>query len=567
MSKDPIADWDDDDDDILGNPTDEEEEDPLFGKFENNKALGLLLSPKKKKLELNKVPNPLLSPTKKRNSSVLGDSDKLRNQKVKKRTNTVDILQQLQSRMKNPLDKELGFSVNKTSINSFYLKDFNKILTEKKRDSEINKLLEEEENIAKNNEFVEKEINQWVVDHVNKDFLEINTDGVKVHSRWMKNLKKDMKKIIEDNNNVYDKVVLEKGISKFSKYFPFKCFTKKGIVDLKTSMLYDNNSFDILIKTASVQYVENFIGSKCKINDDPKYKNLTTVLDCLGFDETLIESNAPIEKKFDRKDPLPIDGCGLQAFKFIQLLKIDSFNLVENMKSILSSLILMSLDYNVGKDVRTYLYKNKMMNVIDIILDTVYEYKENISLINKILKDYFKESQPELWFIFVERIFTLFRIDNFFKGQLVMHFLEENRVNDNVEWNFDNDNDVDDVNNIDNNSEIFERFCTYIESLSYAQLQEADNTTYPAIIYMKVELMKNMIISNELVIKKWMKEDYKKYESFKRSILRLKNNYFKKCENSLDSNIPKSKRILDFIYHEISAMDVEDFFAEDSSAS
>lgn len=300
-----------------------EEVDPLFGTFENNKDLQNLLSPKKNsKKRADELKHTRSTKRKIKSLELLSSSPLTSPVKVNKKN---DIFEQLQARMKNSLDKELGFSINKClhgkSDNLLEDKNFLKLINEVKRGKEIEDILNEETEEAKKKLDIDYNINRWIEENVNKEFLNAQVDGAKLHARWEYQLRKTLKSIVKSNNNIFNREIIDSKILDYAQYCNFKSFVHKGKISdnlQNISYIFQNLTIDRLIESNDVQYVENFKTDSIEYNEE----TLDDILNDLGFDKNLIKAKT-IVIKFDNKEQLPTFGCGLQVMKFIEVIEAE----------------------------------------------------------------------------------------------------------------------------------------------------------------------------------------------------------------------------------------------------
>lgn len=538
-----------------------EEVDPLFGTFENNKDLLNLLSPKRTaKKRVNELKPTRANKRKVKPLDLLASSPSTSPTKYKKKH---DIFEQLQVRMKNPLDKELGFSINKSlyrkSENLFENENFAKLIKEVKRCKEIDDILSRETEEENKKIDIDKNITKWIENNVNKEFLNVKVDGVRLHARWEHQLKKTLRSIIKSNNDIFDLEIINSKILDYPQYCNFKSFTHKGKVSKNLqniSYIFQDLNINRLIESNDAHYVENFRTDSIKYNGE----KLEDVVDNLGFDKTLVKAKLVV-KRFDNKKQLPLFGCGLQVFKFIKLIEIEDILRKFQIKYILKILILMSIDYNVCKDLHMFNCMGKNLIARDIIIKKIEEFQDNIEVINSILKESFLNKSVNLWFNFINN-FDCNKDERLkiFKSKLILKFLICNNIGDKNIGNIEEFKNFEDGDN--SLEELFLISNKYFKELGNQQLQ-INEEKYSEVVLMKIQLIKGLIIINDDIIRKWRNEkDNTQYSILKKSIYKIKNSYFKEYQNRINSIIPKCKRILDFIYHEVTDIDVLDFFIE-----
>jgi hypothetical protein len=531
-----------------------DEDDPLFGNFEKDKDLMILLSPKKKKRRIEiKIAPPKLK-------------------------NKDDIIQQLKFHMKNPLDKELGFSINKslrTNNNLMNSKDFKVFMEDIERKRKIANILDEDTEKEKIKEAINKNIDKWIESNVNCEFLNAEVDGTIIHNRWTLQLKKTLKSLISENNGVFDLNYINAKILEYPQYSFFKSFINNGIVAKNVndiSYIFKEKNLESLFESTDLHYVENFPSTIQGIKCEDFEKNFKSFLVNLGFDNVLID-NLPVTKRFDDKKELPISGCGIQVFKFVKLVEIEGFSDHCSIREILKVLILMSVDYNVCRDIQRFYYKGDRYSGREIAVMKTIDYQDRVVEVNKILRQLFEIRSIDLWFEFINNI--KLNIDEelkIFKSKLIIYFLLNNEFEEN-----DNDDDnegegskyLDTIENFEsiNDMEIlFTIFNYYLENFAKKYLRIKQKNLI-SIVHLKIELIKDLIIINDQIIRKWKKNsnNIHKYTVLKKSIHKIKHYYFKEYENSLNSIIPKCKRILDFLYHEVTDIDVLDFFVKEEN--
>lgn len=531
--------------------TEDEEEDPLFGKFENNKDLKLLLSPKKKKRTEDVVVSRKRQAEEHMNSS-------------KKPKGRMDILAQLQVHMRDPLDKELGFSMKKnltqssTSVKNST--ELGNLIEEVKRERQIKELIADETKSTNKQREINDDISNWISKYVDSDFLNIENNGVKVHAQWISQLKKNLKNIISKNGDKSDFEWINSKILENSQYCVFKCFTNRGIInnnyDNDIVYMFDEFSVNNILRTIDIQYIENFPSEFCDIKTDESNKDFTEILKGLGFSIELISANnKAINKTFDNKKQLPVLGCGLQILKFVKLLEIGDILMTFKFRDILKTLILMSIDYNVEQDIRRFYYKIGRYTGKEIAMIKIQEYQEEIKSINDVLNGLFLINCPDLWFKFIRniRIKGLLE-DKIFKSQLILRFLKDNQVGDGVKI-------YNEFEAVFDNQHIVTTFINFLEEMSFEKFT-LEHENLSNVVYMKIQLIEDFIIMNNEMIAKCKIDD--KFSIVEKSIHRLKNHYFKDYQNKSNAIIPKCRKILDFISHEISNIEFEDFFVDES---
>lgn len=534
--------------------SEEIEEDPLFGNFEHDKGLKLLLSPKSSKTGQRKG--------KRKNQ-------KIDTKKSKRISTGLDILQQLQVHMKDPLDKELGFSLNKEhtfrSANSSNSNDFMHLMAEVKREREIKVLLSDQDKAELRAKEVDDKIFQWIRSNVFNKFLDIENNGHKVHSNWISQLRKSLKAIVAQNNGEYDVSVINNNIIEDPQYSNFKFFTSQGAKTSQwrgVSFLFDEYSVESMVESLDVKYVEGFSSQKDDIVVNKTYKDLRNVLKALGVDDKLaLGEMKPIRKMFDGKNDLPRLGCGFQVYKFIKTVEAKSCADLFSRKDVVHALILMSMDCNVQVDLKRFFYDGGYYTAKEIVFKTIKDLKDPLPMVNSILSKVFLQYCPDLWFKFISGVeITNDKKDILFAGKLILRFLSENKVNDGVEV-YDSFEEAEGV------EELFNIFCTFMKDMS-GECFKLEDENLSELVYMKIELIKEMVIINHGVIKKWKNstEDNDRFNELRSTILRVKNHYFKEYANNFNPVIPKCRRVLDFLYHELSGLEVGDFFVQDGSS-
>lgn len=540
---------------------DYDDDDPLFGdlnKNENLKSISLQKGDNNRKIESNK---------KKFNFNIKLETKK-------DNLKGLDILEQLNAYMKDPLDKELGFSMSRTLKNSNNLnkeRNFIQLMDEVKRERQINKILLDDET-EKNNEILNNiEIDNWINMNVSEDFLNLENNGIKVHGKWILQLKRSIKEIINLNNNKFDKKLVDTNIIKKSQYSNFKCFVNQGIYN-KTikdiSFLFNELTIQDLIKSIDIKFIETIeLNNYNLFIDNNSNNDLKQILEKLGFSIEFL-SNKSIKKKFDNKKKLPPLGCGFQVYKFIKIIEIEKCFENYSLQDIIHVIILMIVDFNVNNDIQKFYYKNGYFTGKEICIIKLKELRINIDTINNLLNELFLENCPDLWFQLIKSVETFSNdyndeLEIKFINKLILRFLNDNKISDNVEIE-------DKFINIIEVETLFEIFNRFLRRMSSSKIQnnndnDDDNDNMLDILLMKVELIKDFIIINERIVKKWREEDQinNKFEDLKKNIHKIKYNYFKEFDNSFKSNIPTCKKKLDFIYHELSGKEIGDFFIED----
>ncbi len=545
----------------------DEEEDPLFGKFENDKELGLLLSPKKKRKQVQNARIPLISDRSHLKCGNMPD-DFISSSAPKKRK--FDILEQLQAHMKNPLDKELGFSINKAMQYSadqvFASRDFKNLLGSVKREREIEDILNNADSAEERKKILTENIEHWVRNHVSSDFLDAETEGVKVHARWVHNLEKMLKELTRENGDSFDEACISQAVRKNHLYCHFKCFTNKGVTSMKyihrLSILQEYNA-KYLLESLDKNYIESFpptvaIGEEYRCHE---------VLSKLGFNLCLLKLSesgvclVPAERDFDSKAMGPVGGSALQALKFIKLLDNQSFTERCTSREILPPLVLMSCDSEILKDSQRYYYNHTSMSISEILRLKLRQNDHHITIINEVLKQLFLKNCPDLWFDLIRSFVCVDQRDVLFVTKLIIFFLKENDVGDKVVIE-------EDIEALATPNDIFDVLYSCIEKLSRTKFA-LEYEILSDVVLMKIELLKIFVILIEPTMGGWQVDPLanggddrqKKFHSMKTLILRIKNNYFSEYQN-YNSAIPKCKRLLDFIYHQMAGDEVGDFFAE-----
>ncbi|GAV30534.1 hypothetical protein PMKS-004048 [Pichia membranifaciens] len=530
-----------------------DEDDPLFGKVEHNKELKLLLSPKSSKSAQRKG---------KRKKELIDTRNS------KRVSNGLDILQQLQVHMKDPLDKELGFSLNTgrklSSINSSNSKDFMHLMEEVKREREIKEFLSDQEKTELKDKDINDKILQWIRSNVFSKFLDIENSGNKVHGNWILQLRKALKAIVVQNNGEFDVDVVNSKIIENPQYSTFKCFTSQGVKASHwrgISFLFDEYSVQSMIESLDVKYVEGFTGLEDGIIVNEAYDDLESILKALGFDDKLTLSEVkPIRKLFDNKNDLPRLGCGFQVYKFIKIVEAKKCADLFSERDIVQALILMSVDCNVEIDLSRFFYDNGYYTGKEIAFKKIKKLKDFLPTVNSLLSKLFLQHCPDLWFKFISGVeITNDKGAILFAGKLILRFLSDNKVNDGVEI-------YDSFEGVECLEELFIIFCTFVKDMS-GKCFKLEDENLSELVYMKVELIKEMVIMNHEVIKKWKgsTEDNDRFKGLRSSILKVKNHFFMEYANNFNPIIPKCRRVLDFLYHELSGIEVGDFFVDESS--
>lgn len=193
-------------------------------------------------------------------------------------------------------------------------------------------------------------------------------------------------------------------------------------------MFFQNLSIDRLIESNDIHYVENFLPGAIDYNGE----KLEDMVDSLGFDKALIKAESVV-KRFDNKEQLPLFGCGLQVLKFLKLIEVKNTLNHYKINNVLKVLILMSVDFNVYKDLQMFNYNNKKMFARDMLVNKVEEFQDKIELINLILQESFSCNSVELWFNFINN-FDANKNETLkiFKTKLILKFLIYNNIGDNT---------------------------------------------------------------------------------------------------------------------------------------
>ncbi|ONH71084.1 hypothetical protein BOH78_4762 [Pichia kudriavzevii] len=98
-------------------------------------------------------------------------------------------------------------------------------------------------------------------------------------------------------------------------------------------------------------------------------------------------------------------------------------------------------------------------------------------------------------------------------------------------------------------------FVSTLKSLILMSREEVIEATY-----MNMSMIKELMIVNDSVLKSWRVKDEETYRATLKGIHKIKNNFFQNYRGSFNSKIPECKRLLEFMYYEISEIEVEDFF-------
>lgn len=539
----------DESDDLL-DPVNDDADDPLFGNFENNKDLELLLSSR----------NTRSKASTSRSNNQEGKNDVLGVQNECKRKRKSDILEELHIQMGNSLDKELGFSINKKLRNPAEglneSTQFKHLLEEVERGREIEAILEADARTEENQKCINNQIQDWISNNVSNHFLNKESDNLELHSKWVATLKRSLKKIVLENHNVFDFDMINKKILEYPQYCPFKCFTNPGISGRRISgvdYILRCNDLNGYLASLDKQYIENVPLHEPMINIEHNKEDLKEILNKLGFDFALVTSqNQEICRKFDNKETLPLSGCGLQVLKFVKLVEAENVFSSLPIEMLIKILMLMSLDYNVNRDLQRFHFRNNRYTGEELCIIKIKELKQEIVKINCILKSSFIDNCPKLWYNFINKI----KVDNtheekIFKIKLILKFILENEIDAlQVSERFES---------IDDLEELFGIFVDYLENVISVPFLN-DCTRILDIVYMKIELIKCLLLINDNMIRKWKTESKKRYQTLLKCVQNLKHHYFDEYSKSVNPLIPKCKRILDFIYHEVSEIDVGDFF-------
>lgn len=550
LSTEELDEWDE-----IEDSEDREDDDPLFGKIDHHDGLKLLLSPKGRN---SSSKNAL-----KRKSGII-------DAKKSKRVSTgLDILQQLQVHMKDPLDKELGFSLKKDQNNlsksGSGSRDFIHLMDEVKRERKIRDFLTKKEKEEYEEKMINEKVHKWIRSNVFDKFLDIDNGGIKTHAKWVSQLSKHLKTIINQNDGKFDVDIINSKILEDPQYGVFKCFTNQGlesVVKEDFSLFFaDEYSLQNILESQDIKYIENFSSVTDRVIVEKPYNSLRNVLDALGFNsELVLKDGRHIRKTFDNKNDLPCLGCGFQVYKFIKILDNKQCSSFFSERDILKTLILMNVDCNVDRDTQRYFYSNGYYTGKELAVIKIKEFKHDVLIVNDILRTFFSQSCPELWFKLINTVGVKNTIaDKLFVGKLILRFLKESDVNDGVEI-------YGKVEIVEELEELFIVFCTFLKDMSGEHLR-LEKEDLLELVYMKVELIKEMIIINHEVIKKWKHSvnDGDRLKELRSSILKIKNHYFKEYDKNFNPVIPKCRKVLDFLYHELAVIEVGDFFVDDDS--
>lgn len=515
-----------------------EEEDPLFGDIEDDKTLKKVTTKKRKLHEVT------VGSTR----TVKGNS--FSGNIIQKKT--VDILQQLKSNVKSNLEKELGFSLRNTKSEPEIIKSrgFQKLLQEVQKEKKITDIIRSESIEEEKKINVEIQISEWIDEHVEKKFLNVEAAGVKINQKWILSLRKTLHRIVRENNQVFEEDEIIKSILKYPEYCNFKCFKqmkfREESVNVFMEYMLDEPNLKTLLHSSNVQYVENFSIKTAETGTLAKKQ----IYEVLGCDVDLFLNKGVVSRSFDDRSYLPSMGCGFELLKFVQLLNFTKFTIF-NKEETVRSLILLCSDYNVKFDNTHYNYHDGSFTGQEIGILKLRQFRNDpilFSLLNDTLY-----LEPEIWFELI-RLFPNSNStdDILLKGRLILAFLLNN--NSYIAMNFDAKVGLHDI---------FEIVLQYLNRWSLHQLEPEDESLLE-VIKLKVELIKDWILINQSTFKEWEKDIEKKevIENLGKFLNRIKNHFFQKVDKSLNAIVPQCKKTLDFIYHEISISVVHDAFAE-----
>lgn len=519
-----------------------EDEDPLFGNFEGDSNLKKLLSPKKRKRNDDE------------NGNII-DPKQMKPMKKSPIGSTGDILQQLKNRMGDNLEKELGFSLNDSKLNSTLIKSygFKKLLDEVKKEKEIDDIIKEESLEEMKKTSAEAQITKWIESHVDHKFLYAEVSGLKINQKWISALRKILRKVVMEDNMIFDETKVRSSLSKFPQYYNFRCFTDIGHMETSSvgflEHLLEKNKLNTLIYSNNVKYVESFQIYSL----DEEIPDKKQILQALGCDvDLLLNMNQVACRTFDSKNLLPSLGCGFEILKFVQLLNTTEYKIFDKREAI-RILMLLSSDYNSRLDNTHYIYKGGYFTGKEIGLKKLWEFRGDPDLLTQ-LHNTFKE-EPELWFDIIRSFCcTSFTEDLTFKGKLTLHFLFKN---DPHRTTYELKNTTATL------EDLFIKFDEYLSEWGRYKLKQEDESLLDVIKW-KVELMKDWLLVTNVILKKWEADDFKRdlIKNIAKSINHLKTDYFADFDKSLNAIVPQCKKILDFLYYEITVAEVEDVFAE-----
>lgn len=517
-----------------------EDEDPLFGNFEGDATLKKLLSPKKRQRE---------------NIAHFTDTKKTRTAKQSPSRSTGDILQQLKSRMGDTLEKELGFSIDNSKSNQSFVEShvFQKLLDEVKKEKEIEDIIQNESVEEMRKVSAEAAVTKWIEDHVNHKFLNAEVSGVRLNQKWISSLRKILCSVIEDDEISLDEAKVRSSLSKYPQYYNFRCFTSNNNTNTPSigfaEYLIERKKIKTLIYSKEVKYVENFRANGI----DGEVPEKQQILEALGCDcDLMLDMNQEALKSFDSKNLLPSLGCGFEILKFVQLINTTRFDIFDK-NEVLRILLLLCSDYNAKIDNTHYKYEGKYLTGIEVGFSKVWEFRKDPDLF-KMLNVVFRK-EPELWFEVIRSFnCTSFTDDLVFKGILTLEYLHKNEPN-RIDYT------VRDVNFT--LEDIFVEFNEYLNRWSTDKL-DPENESFLDVIKWKIELIKDWLLATNVIIQNLKINDPKRglITGITNSLNQLKANYFTNFDKSLNATVPQCKKILDFIYHEISNSEVNDVFAE-----
>lgn len=470
------------------------------------------------------------------------------NARAKQKGTGKDIVSQLNSHMQSSLDKELGFSINKALAKSasddlVKSKAFQIINHDIERERAIRGILCEETEINYRLQQNEETIERWIAVNVDPKVLRQGSDNTSKYGLWLAKLRKTLHEIASESNQAISCDILNEKILEFPEYCKFKAFVHTGSCKYEIDdalYFFKRNCVQTLIDTLDIQFVESYKGKRESLV-------LKKVLDDLGFDTRLLNGKYS-KQAFDNKARIPPLGCGLQVLKFVKIIESVEFDFVSTLKS----LILMSLDENLEVDTYRYNYKGNKYTGREIAIKKIEEYWGKCEMINGILMDLFSEN-VKLWHKFINSIQISYMEElRLFKSKLILKFLDVNNI-------------IEDIS-IDQNFQSFRKpeevmrcVHNYLKTISNKCLPGGREEVIEA-TYMNMSMIKELMIVNDSVLKSWRVKDEETYRATLKGIHKIKNNFFQNYRGSFNSKIPECKRLLEFMYYEISEIEVEDFF-------
>lgn len=323
----------------------------------------------------------------------------------------------------NHLEKQLGFSLSRKTQESSVTKSqmFKKLLTEVKKEKEIGILIAGEKTEEENKIEIENKINHWIETRVDPKFLKAEVNGIDLNKKWISDLKKTLRKVIQANDMSFNEKLIDTEILKFPEYCNFRCFKSAdnalGKPQKFGEFMFLEPSIKTLIHSTNIRYVENFELEW----EGTENISCIDIYEALYLDSEIMNSKESVNISFDNKSLLPSLGCGFELLRFVQIINTTKYDIFSK-EIVIRSLILLCSDFNVRSEINHYKYQGEYLTGRDIGVLKLKEFAEDPELLTILSQTL--QLVPELWFEIIRQFTnTNYKKDIIFKGKLIVDFL------------------------------------------------------------------------------------------------------------------------------------------------